>query len=201
VLRDLPGVARVDPRVRRAERVTDVGTTCSRPSRWLAESPTCCRRRCPATSQTRPHRRGGEDRCRRAARARASARIAATVLAASLVPTTIAAHRLAETTRRCGQPAAPFRQELSILGGLLIAAGDTAGRAIARLAGRSAADRASVRVHDVAAANLLAGAQTRGVGTGGVAQPLTPIRTQRDVRTHGLWLPARRRPECALVGR
>ena len=83
-----------------------------------------------------------------------SPRIAATVLAASLVPTTIAGHPFwqeDDKSARANQQA-HFVKNLSILGGLLIAAGDTAGRPSLGWRARSAADRATHRVHDVAAA-------------------------------------------------
>ena len=62
-------------------------------------------------------------------------RLSAAVLATSLVPTTLAGHRFWEApaeTRQ--QQQLHFFKNLSLLGGLLIAAGDTDGQARRRLA-------------------------------------------------------------------
>ncbi|HEX3813149.1 MAG TPA: DoxX family protein [Mycobacteriales bacterium] len=81
-------------------------------------------------------------------------RLAALVLAGSLVPTTIAGHPFwqeDDPASRANQQT-HFIKNLSMLGGLLIAAGDTAGRPSLGWRARHAADRASHRVQDVASA-------------------------------------------------
>ena len=81
-------------------------------------------------------------------------RVAAAVLAGSLVPTTVAGHPFwqeDDPAVRANQQM-HFVKNLSMLGGLLIAVGDTAGRPSLGWRARQAAEQASHRVHDVAAA-------------------------------------------------
>jgi uncharacterized membrane protein YphA (DoxX/SURF4 family) len=80
-------------------------------------------------------------------------RLAAAVLAGSLVPTTLAGHPFwqeDDPATRANQQT-HFIKNLSMLGGLLIAAGDTAGRPSFGWRTRRAADRASHRVQGAAA--------------------------------------------------
>ncbi|MDQ1461256.1 MAG: hypothetical protein QOI08_2740 [Actinomycetota bacterium] len=75
-------------------------------------------------------------------------RIAALVLAGSLVPTTIAGHRFWEEndpTKRAGQTI-HFLKNVSMLGGLLLAADDTGGRPSIPWRIQQAADHALERV-------------------------------------------------------
>ena len=76
-------------------------------------------------------------------------RLSATLLAASLVPTTLAGHRFWE---RHGQERSEqqvhFFKNLAILGGLLSTALDTGGRPSVFWAGRRAADRAAHTIAD-----------------------------------------------------
>lgn len=70
-------------------------------------------------------------------------RLASTVLAASLVPTTLAGHRFWETddTAERTQQQVHFFKNVSMLGGLIIAAGDTEGKpGVAWRARRAAKD-------------------------------------------------------------
>jgi uncharacterized membrane protein YphA (DoxX/SURF4 family) len=82
-------------------------------------------------------------------------RLAATALAASLVPTTLAAHRFWEETdeQRRREQQIHFLKNVGLLGGLLIAAADTAGRPSLGWRGRHAAQLAATHVagtaHDV----------------------------------------------------
>lgn len=80
-------------------------------------------------------------------------RVAASLLAVSLVPTTFAGHpywQEPDPVARANQQT-HFIKNLSMLGGLLIAASDTAGRPSLGWRARHAADLASHRVQDVAA--------------------------------------------------
>lgn len=81
-----------------------------------------------------------------------SPRLAATVLAASVVPTTIAGHPFWQEDDKAAKAnqKAHFIKNLSILGGLLIASADTAGRPSLGWRARRVAGQASHRVHDVA---------------------------------------------------
>ncbi|MDQ1385905.1 MAG: hypothetical protein QOG65_3284, partial [Actinomycetota bacterium] len=75
-------------------------------------------------------------------------RIAALVLAGSLIPTTIAGHRFweeNEPTKRAGQTI-HFLKNLSMLGGLLLAADDTGGRPSIPWRLHQAADHARERM-------------------------------------------------------
>jgi uncharacterized membrane protein YphA (DoxX/SURF4 family) len=82
-----------------------------------------------------------------------SPRLAAAVLAAGTVPTTIAGHPFWQEDDKAAKAnqKAHFVKNLSILGGLLIAAGDTAGRPSLGWRARKAAGTASHRVQGVAA--------------------------------------------------
>lgn len=82
-----------------------------------------------------------------------SPRLAAAVLAVSVVPTTIAGHPFWQEDDKAAKAnqKAHFVKNLSILGGLLIAAGDTAGRPSLGWRARKAAGSASQRVSNVAA--------------------------------------------------
>ena len=64
-------------------------------------------------------------------------RLASTALAASLVPTTLAGHRFWEETdeQQRAQQQVHFFKNVSLLGGLMIAAADTEGTPVAGLAG------------------------------------------------------------------
>jgi len=195
----LAGVARVDPRVRRADALRNVATTCSRPSRWLAD-----RRRAAAE---------GAQRHRNTRPIDAAVKIGAGVLlglgkARGSPPPCWPrawsdhdrAHRSGRRHKAMGSPAGPFRQEPQhpgrsaslrpANGGRHRSAGGPGAPPTAPRSGCMTSRRDQLAAHDA-----------RESVAGGVAQPLTPIRTQRDVRTMELWLPARRRPECALVGR
>jgi putative oxidoreductase len=70
-------------------------------------------------------------------------RLSALAIAVSLVPTTIAGHRFweAEEGRDRAQQRVHFLKNLSMLGGLLIAAADTAGRPSLAWRGQHAASR------------------------------------------------------------
>jgi uncharacterized membrane protein YphA (DoxX/SURF4 family) len=78
-------------------------------------------------------------------------RLASTALAASLVPTTLAAHRFWEETdeARKAEQQIHFLKNVGLLGGLLIAAGDTEGKPSLAWQGRRAARRASARLSDL----------------------------------------------------
>jgi putative oxidoreductase len=88
-------------------------------------------------------------------------RLSAAVLAASLVPTTAAGHRFWESDDKLerAQQKVHFLKNLSILGGLLIAAGDTAGNPSMAWRGRHAAQLAK-REASLAAKSAAAEAQT-----------------------------------------
>jgi putative oxidoreductase len=88
-------------------------------------------------------------------------RLSAAVLAASLVPTTAAGHRFWESDDKLerAQQKVHFLKNLSILGGLLIAAGDTAGNPSIAWRGRHAAQLAK-REASLAAKSAAAEAQT-----------------------------------------
>jgi uncharacterized membrane protein YphA (DoxX/SURF4 family) len=88
-------------------------------------------------------------------------RLSAAVLAASLVPTTAAGHRFWESDDKLerAQQKIHFLKNLSILGGLLIAAGDTAGNPSIAWRGRHAAQLAK-REASLAAKSAAAEAQT-----------------------------------------
>jgi uncharacterized membrane protein YphA (DoxX/SURF4 family) len=72
-------------------------------------------------------------------------RLSALAIAATLVPTTLAGHRFweAEDQQERAQQRIHFLKNLAILGGLLIAAGDTAGRPSLAWRGRHAAQSAA----------------------------------------------------------
>lgn len=78
-------------------------------------------------------------------------RLASTALAASLIPTTLAAHRFWEETDegRKAEQQIHFLKNLGLLGGLLIAAADTEGKPSLAWQGRRAARRASARLADL----------------------------------------------------
>lgn len=78
-------------------------------------------------------------------------RLASTALAASLVPTTLAAHRFWEETdpQKKQDQQIHFLKNLGMLGGLLIAAADTQGRPSLAWQSRRAARRASARLSDL----------------------------------------------------
>lgn len=80
-------------------------------------------------------------------------RVASLALAGSLVPTTLAGHPFWQEDDKAAKAnqKAHFVKNLSILGGLLIAAGDTAGRPSLGWRARKAAGSASQRVSNVAA--------------------------------------------------
>ena len=88
-------------------------------------------------------------------------RLSAAVLAATLVPTTAAGHRFWESDDKLerAQQKVHFLKNLSILGGLLIAAGDTAGNPSIAWRGRHAAQLAK-REASLAAKSAAAEAQT-----------------------------------------
>lgn len=78
-------------------------------------------------------------------------RLASTALAASLVPTTLAAHRFWEETdeARKAEQQIHFLKNVGMLGGLLIAAADTEGKPSLAWQGKRAARRASARLSDL----------------------------------------------------
>ena len=88
-------------------------------------------------------------------------RLSAAVLAATLVPTTAAGHRFWESDDKLerAQQQVHFLKNLSILGGLLIAAGDTAGNPSIAWRGRHAAQLAK-REAALTAKSAAAEAQT-----------------------------------------
>lgn len=78
-------------------------------------------------------------------------RVAALLLAGSLVPTTLAGHRfweIEDPSERAGQQV-HFMKNLAMLGGLLLAAGDTEGRPSISWRSRRALHRASVRAGEL----------------------------------------------------
>jgi putative oxidoreductase len=79
-------------------------------------------------------------------------RLASVALAASLVPTTLAGHRFWEETdeRARAMQRIQFFKNLSMLGGLLLAAVDTGGRPSLSWRAHRAAEHAADRVGDVA---------------------------------------------------
>lgn len=78
-------------------------------------------------------------------------RLASTALAASLVPTTLAAHRFWEETDEAkkAEQQVHFLKNVGLLGGLLIAAADTHGKPSVAYRGRRAARRAQAAVADL----------------------------------------------------
>ncbi|WP_073455689.1 DoxX family protein [Pseudonocardia thermophila] len=90
-------------------------------------------------------------------------RLAATALAASIVPTTLAAHRFWEETDPQARAAqqVQFFKNVSLLGGLLIAAADTAGKPSLGWRGRRAAESAVTTLSEAGdvVAQRLTGAQ------------------------------------------
>ncbi|MDN5748986.1 MAG: DoxX family membrane protein [Pseudonocardia sp.] len=88
-------------------------------------------------------------------------RLASTALAASLVPTTLSAHRFWEETDEAKKmdQQVHFLKNVGLLGGLLIAAADTHGKPSVAWRGRRAARQASV-----ALTGLSGAASTAGVG-------------------------------------
>jgi putative oxidoreductase len=78
-------------------------------------------------------------------------RLAATALAASLVPTTYAGHRFWEETdeRQRAQQRVHFLKNVAMLGGLILAATDTAGRPSLTCRARRAVRRATTASHPV----------------------------------------------------
>jgi len=78
-------------------------------------------------------------------------RLAATVLAASLVPTTLAGHRFWEETDKQAKAAQQihFLKNLAILGGLILAATDTEGRPSLSWKAKRAARRTAGRAREM----------------------------------------------------
>lgn len=78
-------------------------------------------------------------------------RLASTALAASLIPTTLAAHRFWEETepQKKADQQIHFFKNVGLLGGLLIAAADTEGKPSVAWQGRRAARRASAALSDL----------------------------------------------------
>jgi uncharacterized membrane protein YphA (DoxX/SURF4 family) len=78
-------------------------------------------------------------------------RLASTALAASLIPTTLAAHRFWEETDEAkkAEQQIHFFKNVGLLGGLLIAAADTHGKPSVAYRGRRAARRAQAAVADL----------------------------------------------------
>jgi uncharacterized membrane protein YphA (DoxX/SURF4 family) len=110
-------------------------------------------------------------------------RLAAAALAASLVPTTAAGHRFWESDdkQERAQQQIHFLKNLSMLGGLLIAAGDTAGNPSLAWRGRHAAELAK-REAALAAKSAAAEAQTitaRAEAKAAKAAAKTAARTAR----------------------
>lgn len=79
-------------------------------------------------------------------------RVSSAVLAASLIPTTVAGHSFWEEDEKASKKAqkTQFLKNLSILGGLLIASADTGGKPSLGWRARYATQRATRRVHSVA---------------------------------------------------
>jgi uncharacterized membrane protein YphA (DoxX/SURF4 family) len=79
-------------------------------------------------------------------------RVAAVALAASLVPTTLAGHRFWEESdeRARATQRIQFFKNLSMLGGLILAAADTDGRPSVSWRAHRAAEHAAERVNEVA---------------------------------------------------
>ena len=110
-------------------------------------------------------------------------RLSAAALAASLVPTTAAGHRFWESDdkQERAQQKIHFLKNLSMLGGLLIAAGDTAGNPSLAWRGRHAAELAK-REAALAAKSAAAEAQTvtaRAEAKAAKAAAKTAARTAR----------------------
>jgi uncharacterized membrane protein YphA (DoxX/SURF4 family) len=110
-------------------------------------------------------------------------RLSAAALAASLVPTTAAGHRFWESDdkQERAQQQIHFLKNLSMLGGLLIAAGDTAGNPSLAWRGRHAAELAK-REAALAAKSAAAEAQTitaRAEAKAAKAAAKTAARTAR----------------------
>ena len=110
-------------------------------------------------------------------------RLSAAALAASLVPTTAAGHRFWESDdkQERAQQKIHFLKNLSMLGGLLIAAGDTAGNPSLAWRGRHAAELAK-REAALAAKSAVAEAQTvtaRAEAKAAKAAAKTAARTAR----------------------
>ena len=110
-------------------------------------------------------------------------RLSAAALAASLVPTTAAGHRFWESDdkQERAQQRIHFLKNLSMLGGLLIAAGDTAGNPSLAWRGRHAAELAK-REAALAAKSAAAEAQTataRAEAKAAKAAAKTAARTAR----------------------
>jgi putative oxidoreductase len=80
-------------------------------------------------------------------------RLSALLLAASLVPTTLAAHQFwtVEDDGERAQQEIQFLKNLGLLGGLLIASGDTEGRPSLGWWARRTARRAGAKAHDLTA--------------------------------------------------
>jgi putative oxidoreductase len=113
-------------------------------------------------------------------------RLSAAALAASLVPTTAAGHRFWESNdkQERAQQQIHFLKNLSMLGGLLIAAGDTAGNPSLAWRGRHAAKLAK-REAALAAKSAAAEAQTataRAEAKAAKAAAKTAARTARPAR-------------------
>lgn len=96
-------------------------------------------------------------------------RLASTALAASLIPTTLAGHRFweIEDPRERSDQLVHFLKNLGLLGGLIIAAADTAGRPSlawrGRHAGRAAATASQRKLAEVTAAADRAGDKIGGL--------------------------------------
>ena len=97
-------------------------------------------------------------------------RLASTALAASLVPTTLAAHRFWEETdpQRKQEQQIHFLKNVGLLGGLLIAAADTEGRPSLAWKGRKAAKLAAAATAAQAGAITGTAADVTGRVTGAV---------------------------------
>ncbi|OLT13146.1 hypothetical protein BJF78_22560 [Pseudonocardia sp. CNS-139] len=95
-------------------------------------------------------------------------RVAATALAASLVPTTLSAHRFweEEDPERKRQQEVHFLKNVGLLGGLLIAAADTEGRPSLAWRSRKAAALAAAAASAQAAAVSGSASEVRGRVTG-----------------------------------
>jgi uncharacterized membrane protein YphA (DoxX/SURF4 family) len=93
-------------------------------------------------------------------------RLAATALAASMVPTTLATHRFWEETdpARKAEQQTQFLKNAGLLGGLLIAAADTEGKPSLGWKGRRAAKAASAKLADLTDSTPDLGERLQGVG-------------------------------------
>jgi putative oxidoreductase len=101
-------------------------------------------------------------------------RLSALALAATLVPTTLAGHRFWETEdkQERAQQRIHFLKNASMLGGLLIAAADTAGNPSLAWRGREAARSAR---HDVALATKTAKVSSKAAAKAARARSALPV--------------------------